>query len=185
MDFAGGYKYFTIGSIVLAAASACLALVPFVFIWKITGEVLSVMPDFSKAQNIENYGFEAVKYAVNAMCVYFCALGCSHIVAFRTVANVREKCVEKVLRMPLGHIENEGSGKIRKIIIDSSASLENFMAHILPDRTVAITTPFAMIAMLLYFDWKIGLLCIATVVVGFLIMSVFMVGKNLKKDLWV
>lgn len=183
MDFAGGYKYFTIGSLVLAALSACLALVPFVFIWKIAGEVLSVMPDFSKAQNIEDYGFDAVKYAVNAMCVYFCALGCSHIGAFRTVANVREKCVEKVLRMPLGHIENEGSGKIRKIIIDSSASLENFMAHILPDRTVAITTPFAMIAMLLYFDWKIGLLCIATVVVGFLIMSVFMVGKNLKKDI--
>ena len=102
MDFAGGYKYFTIGSIVLAAASACLALVPFVFIWKITGEVLSVMPDFSKAQNIEDYGFEAVKYAVNAMCVYFCALACSHLGAFRTVANVREKCVEKVLRMPLG-----------------------------------------------------------------------------------
>ena len=74
MDFAGGYKYFTIGSIVLAAASACLALVPFVFIWKITGEVLSVMPDFSKAKKIEDYGFEAVKYAVNAMCVYFCAL---------------------------------------------------------------------------------------------------------------
>jgi ATP-binding cassette subfamily B protein len=182
MDFAGGYKYFTIGSIVLAAASACLALVPFVFIWKITGEVLSVMPDFSKAQNIENYGFEAVKYAVNAMCVYFCALACSHLGAFRTVANVREKCVEKVLRMPLGYIENEGSGKIRKIIIDSSASLENFMAHILPDRTVAITTPLAMIAMLLYFDWKIGLLCIATVIAGFFIMYMFMVGKNLKKD---
>ena len=182
-DYAGKFKFFTFGSLVLAALSACLALVPFVFIWEIAGEVLSVMPDFSKAQNIEDNGFDAVKYAVNAMCVYFCALGCSHIGAFRTVANVREKCVEKVLRMPLGHIENEGSGKIRKIIIDSSASLENFMAHILPDRTVAITTPFAMIAMLLYFNWKIGLLCIATVVVGFLIMSVFMVGKNLKKDI--
>ena len=183
MDYAGKFKWFTVGSLIFAALSACLALVPFIFIWKIAGEVLNVAPDFSKAQNIEDYGIEAVKFAVNAMCVYFCALACSHIGAFRTVANIREKCVEKVLRMPLGHIESEGSGKIRKIIIDSTASLENFMAHITPDRTVAITTPLAMIAMLLYFDWKIGLLCIATVVAGFFIMYMFMVGKNLKKDI--
>ena len=182
LNYAGGYKYFTVGSVVLAAASACLALVPFVYIWEIVNEVMTTAPDFSKAQNIEDYGFTAVKYAVNAMCVYFCALACSHLGAFRTVANVREQCVAKVLRMPLGYIENEGSGKIRKIIIDASGSLENFMAHILPDRTVAITTPFAMIAMLLYFDWKIGLLCIANIVLAFLIMYMFMVGKNLKKD---
>ena len=113
MDYAGKFKWFTVGSLIFAALSACLALVPFIFIWKIAGEVLSVAPDFSKAQNIEDYGFEAVKFAVNAMCVYFCALACSHIGAFRTVANIREKCVEKVLRMPLGHIESEGSGKIQ------------------------------------------------------------------------
>ncbi len=182
MDYAGKFKWFTAGSVIFAVASACLALVPFVFIWKIACEVLTVAPDFAKAQNIEDYGIEAVKFAVNAMCVYFTALACSHIGAFRTVANIREKCVGKVLRMPLGHIENEGSGKIRKIIIDSSAAIENFMAHILPDRTVALTTPVAMIVMLLYFDWKIGLLCIANVAAGFFIMYMFMVGKNLKKD---
>ena len=182
MDYAGKFKWFTAGSVIFAVASACLALEPFVFIWKIACEVLTVAPDFAKAQNIEDYGIEAVKFAVNAMCVYFTALACSHIGAFRTVANIREKCVGKVLRMPLGHIENEGSGKIRKIIIDSSAAIENFMAHILPDRTVALTTPVAMIVMLLYFDWTIGLLCIANVAAGFFIMYMFMVGKNLKKD---
>lgn len=183
MDYAGKFKYFTIGSIVLAAVSACVALLPFVEIWKIAKEVISVMPDFSKAQHIEDYGITAVKYAVNAMCIYFAALGCSHVGAFRTVANIREKCVEKVIRMPLGHIESEGSGKIRKIIINSSAAIENFMAHTTPDRTVAMVTPLAMLAMLLYFDWKIGLLCIATIVAAFMIMYIFMVGKNLKKDM--
>ncbi|MCR5454336.1 MAG: ABC transporter ATP-binding protein/permease [Bacteroidales bacterium] len=183
MDYAGNFKYFTIGSIILAAVSACLALMPFVEIWKIVNEVLTVSPDFSKAQNIESYGYSAVTYAVNAMCIYFGALACSHVGAFRTVSNIREKCVAKVLRMPLGHIENEGSGKIRKIIVSSSAAVENFLAHITPDRTVGMVTPLAMIVMLLYFDWKIGLLCIGTVVIGFAIMYMFMVGKNLKKDI--
>ncbi len=182
LDYAGKFRFFTIGAIVLAALSAVLALLPFVYIWKIVGETLSVMPDFQNAQNIEDYGFTAVKIATSAMMVYFGALACSHIGAFRTVANIREKCVEKVLRMPLGFIENTGSGKIRKIITDSSAAMENFMAHILPDRAVAITTPIAMIGFLIYFDWKIGLLCIATVAAGFCIMYMFMVGKNLKKD---
>lgn len=183
MDYAGKFKYFTIGSMVFSALSACLALVPFVYIWKIVNEVLTVMPDFSQAENIENYGYTAVKFAVNAMCVYFCALGCSHLGAFRTVANIRERCVEKILRMPLGHIETEGSGKIRKIIIDASDSTSNFLEHILPDRTVALTTPVAMIALLMYFDWKIGLLCIATIIVSFLIMFGFMVGPSMKKDI--
>lgn len=183
MGYAGRFKFFTAGSIVFAVLSACLALVPFVYIWKIVNEVLTVMPDFSSAENLEDYGFTAVKFAVNAMCVYFCSLACSHVGAFRTVANIREKCVAKVLRMPLGHIESEGSGKIRKIITDSSASIENFMAHIVPDRSVAMATPVAMIALLLYFDWKIGLLCIATVLLGFLIMYIFMVGPTLKRDM--
>ena len=183
MDFAGGYKFFTIGSIVLAAVSACLALVPFVYVWKIVDEVLTVMPDFSKAQHIEDYGITAVKYSVNAMCIYFMALGCSHLGGFRTVANIRKKCVAKVLRMPLGHVENEGSGKIRKIIIDSTAAMDNYLEHILPDRTVAITTPIAMIVLLMYFDWKIGLMCLATTILGFIIMYAFMVGPQLKKDM--
>ena len=183
MGYAGRHKYFTAGSLILAVVSACLALIPFVYIWKIMNEVLTVMPDFSKAQNIEDYGFTAVKYAFAAMNVYFCALACSHLGAFRTMANLRSKCVEKVLRIPLGHIESEGSGKIRKIIIDSTEALENLLAHIMPDRTVAITTPLAMIVLMMYFDWKLGLLCISTVVAGFLIMYMFMVGKNLKKDI--
>lgn len=95
MDYAGNFKYFTIGSIVLSAVSACLALVPFVYIWKIIDEVLSVMPDYTKATNIEDYGFRAVRYALNAMCVYFCALACSHIGGFRTVANIRKSCGAK------------------------------------------------------------------------------------------
>ncbi|MBQ4230590.1 MAG: ABC transporter ATP-binding protein [Salinivirgaceae bacterium] len=183
MDNAGRFKYFTVGAIVLSAASACLGLVPFVYIWKIVNEVLSVAPDFAKAENIEDYGFTAVKYAVNAMCVYFCALACSHLGAFRTVANIRERCVAKVLRMPLGHIETEGSGKIRKIIIDSTDAMSNYLEHILPDRTVGMVTPVAMIALLMYFDWRIGLLCIATIVVAFLIMYGFMVGPSLKRDI--
>lgn len=106
MGYAGGFKYFTIGSIVLAALSACLALVPFVYIWKIVDEVLTVMPDYSQAQNIEDYGITAVKYALTAMFIYFLALGCSHVGGFRTVANIRKHCMAKILRLPLGHIES-------------------------------------------------------------------------------
>ena len=99
------------------------------------------------------------------------------------MANILKKCVSKVLRMPLGHVENEGSGKIRKIIIDSTAAMDNYLEHILPDRTVAITTPIAMITLLMYFDWKIGLMCLATTILGFIIMYAFMVGPQLKKDM--
>ena len=45
LDYAGGYKYLTIASWILSAISALVALLPFVYIWKVIREILDVSPD--------------------------------------------------------------------------------------------------------------------------------------------
>ena len=62
--YAGNYKYLTIASWILSAASALIALLPFYYIWRIMQEVVLAAPDYSKAQNLSGLGWSAVGFAL-------------------------------------------------------------------------------------------------------------------------
>lgn len=79
MGYAGNYRYFTYASWVLSAVSALVALVPFVYIWKILRDVLNAAPNYAQAVNIPHYGWMAVLFAVLSYLVYIAALMCSHL----------------------------------------------------------------------------------------------------------
>ena len=181
-EFAGNYKYLAVASWILAAISAFVALVPFYFIWRLIKEVLRVAPDYAKAQNLSSYGWSAVGFALLAMAIYIGALICSHLSAFRIQANMRSRLMRHILTLPLGFMDDEGSGKVRKIVNDSSAATETFVAHQLPDKYVASATPVGLALLLLVFDWKLGLLCLIPVVLAFAVMSMMM-GENMKKKM--
>ncbi|WP_034487521.1 ABC transporter ATP-binding protein [Butyrivibrio fibrisolvens] len=181
-EYAGNHKYFTICSWILAAISALVALVPFYYIWCIIKEVVEVRPDFSKATHIVSHGWSAVGMSLLAMFIYIAALMCSHIAAFRVQANMRTAMMEHVMKLPMGYIESEGSGKIRKIVAESSAATETFLAHSLPDKAVSYATPVGLIAMLLIFDWKIGLICLIPAVIAFFAMG-GMMGEKMQNDM--
>ena len=178
--YAGKHKYLTIASWILAGISALLALAPFYFIWCIIQEVIEVRPDFSQATHIKMYGWWAVGMAVLAFLVYIAALMCSHLAAFRVQVNMRVALMEHIMKLPMGYIESEGSGKIRKIVADSTAATETFLAHSLPDKAVSYVTPIGLIGMLLFFDWKIGLICLVPAGLAFLSMG-FMMGPQIQK----
>ena len=86
MSYAGIYRYFTYASWVLSAISALVALMPFVYIWKILRDVLKTAPDYAQAVNIPHYGWMAVGFAVMSYLIYIAALMCSHLSAFRAVS---------------------------------------------------------------------------------------------------
>ena len=141
MHYAGGHKYYSYASAVLAVISAWIALIPFYDVWRIIKEILRVRPDFSKAENISRYGWEAVGFALLGMVFYIAALMCSHKAAFRVQANMRVSMMKHIMKLPLGYVEAEGTGKIRKIVMDSSASTETYLAHNFPDKAVSMATP--------------------------------------------
>ena len=107
MGIAGGHKYFTYASCVLAILSAWIALIPFYDVWRIMKEILEVRPDFADATHIKTYGWQAVGFALFAMIVYIAALMCSHIAAFRVQANMRTAMMEHIMKLPLGYVENK------------------------------------------------------------------------------
>lgn len=182
MQFAGKHKYLTYSSWVLSIISATFALIPFIFIFFIIKEVIEVAPDFSKATNIVFNGWMAVLFAFLSMAVYFAALMCSHLSAFRIAGNIRKKMIKHISELPLGFISEEGSGKIRRIVNESSAATETYLAHQLPDMAGAIATPIGMIIMLFLFDWRFGLICLLPVILGFTCMFK-MIGPKMVDDM--
>ena len=181
-EYADNYKYLTIASWVLATVSAFIALVPFYYIWRLIKEVIRVSPDFDRAQNLSAYGWCAVESAVLAMLIYMGGLICSHLAAFHVQATMRSRLMRHIMSLPLGSMDEDGSGKVRKIINESSAATETYLAHQLPDKCVATATPIGLVVLLLVFDWRLGLLSLIPVVLGFTIMSTMM-GANMKKKM--
>ena len=183
MDMAGNHKYFSYASCVLAAISAWIALIPFYDVWRMIKEILEVRPDFSKATHITSYGWQAVGFALLAMAFYIAALMCSHKAAFRVQANMRMKMMEHIMRLPLGYVEAEGTGKIRKVVTESSAATETFLAHNLPDKVIAKATPVGLLVMMAVFDWRLGLFSLIPAALAFLIMGTMMMGPKMAEDM--
>ncbi len=182
MSYAGRHKILTYLSWILSVISALLALVPFWYIWRIIHDILEVSPDFSRAYSITHYGWQAVGFAVISVIVYIAALMCSHISAFRVASNIRKELMHHITALPLGVTEKYGSGKLRRIVNTSSSATENYLAHRLPDKAGAVATPAGLLFLLVVFDWRLGLLSLIPVVLGFLIMMK-MTGKNMEQKM--
>ena len=182
LEYAGGYKYLTIASWILSALSALVALLPFVYIWKVIKEVLDAAPNYGEVQDLSHNGWMAVVFAVAAILIYIAALICSHLAAFRVQANMRTKAMHHIVALPMGFMDGIGSGKVRKTVYESSAATETYLAHQLPDKANALATPVGLIVLLLIFDWRLGLLSLLPVAAAFVIMSV-MTGKRMAEKM--
>lgn len=183
MDIAGNHKYFSYVSCVLAAISAWIALIPFYDIWRIIKEILEVRPNYEQATHITTYGWQAVGFALLGMVFYIVALMCSHKAAFRVQSNMRTLMMEHIMKLPLGYVETEGTGKIRKIVNDSSAATETFLAHNLPDKVVSRATPIGLLVMMMVFDWRLGLISLIPAVIAFILMGSLMMGPKMAEDM--
>ena len=160
-----------------------MALAPFVYIWMILRDIINVAPHFEQAENIVPYGWAALMWAIGSILVYIAALLCSHKAAFRVATNIRTILMHYITKLPMGFVSSIGSGKLRKIVNESSEETETYLAHRLPDNAGGIATPVGLLCMLMYFDWRLGLLSIAPAVLAYGIMYFFMTGRSLRKTM--
>lgn len=179
IQFAGTHKYLTYLSWILSVVSALLSLFPFWYIWQIMRAVLETDPTFSSPEVMIGYGWAAVGFAAAAVILYILALLCAHLAAFRVATNIRLKLSEHMMTLPLGSLEAFGSGRLRRIITETSGSVETYLAHQLPDQAKAYGTIIALLVLLFAIDWRFGLLSLLPIVLGFLSMA-SMAGKSMQ-----
>ena len=177
-DYAGSYKnLITLGKLI-AAVSAVLSLIPFYDLWKI----IKTAVNGEELSKIKAYAWQAVILTVLSLFVYIAALFCTHIAAFRVQANMRSRLMRRIITLPLGVFDEEGTGKIRRIVNDSTAATETFIAHNLPDKVVAAVTPVGLMVLIFAFNWKIGIICLIPALIGFVCMM-SMMGKGMQEKM--
>lgn len=177
-QYAGGHKHLITLGRFLAAVSAVMTLLPYYLMWKI----IRVAVNGDNPGYITFYAILAVALIVGALLVYIAALLCTHISAFRVQANMRSSLMRRIMTLPLGIFDEDGTGKIRRIVNDSTAATETYIAHTLADKTVAAVTPVGLLVLVFAFNWKIGLICMVPAVLGFACMM-FMMGSNMQKKM--
>lgn len=182
LDYAGKYRILTYLSWMFSAVSALLALVPFWYIWRILKEIIEVEPRYENAVHVTQYGWMAVAAAIASVLVYITGLMCSHLAAFRIATNLRLSMTNHVAVLPLGVIEQFGSGKLRRIISETAGATETYLAHQLPDKAKAMATIVGLLALLLIFDWRLGLLSLVPVALAFLVMT-RMTGAKMQEQM--
>ncbi|MBQ6441993.1 MAG: ABC transporter ATP-binding protein [Lachnospiraceae bacterium] len=177
-EYAGGHKKLITAGRCLAAISAVLTLIPYYELWKI----IRTAVNGEDPGRITVYAWSAVAMIVGALLVYILALFCTHIAAFRVQANMRSSLMRRIITLPLGVFDEDGTGKIRRIVNDSTAATETYIAHTLCDKTVAFVTPIGLLVLVFAFNWKIGLICMIPAAVGFLCMM-SMMGKGMQEKM--
>lgn len=182
-SFAGKYKYFTIISCILSGISSLIGLVPYLYIWLIIRKVFQTFPAVSNAQGIENYALLAVKYSVLSILIYFFALLFSHLAAFRIARNMKSEILHHVSDLSFEFFNNIGTGKLRRVIDESTGETETFLAHQLPDFCSSLMTPLGIVIFLFYFDWRFGVLSICPLIIGLYFLNNMMNSKKLSKNL--
>ncbi len=132
LDFAGGRKWLTYAGLALSAASQLLGFVPYVCIWLVARDLIEVAPNWQAATDISTYGRWAVGFAVASIAVYFLALMCTHLAAFRAASNMRKQTTAHLMKLPLGYFAAHATGELRRVVDGCAASTETLLATCCP-----------------------------------------------------
>lgn len=178
LEYAGKHKKLTVMGCILSAVSAILGLMPYICVFMVARDALAVFPNLQAAPNLARWGWMAVWFSVANVAVYFCALMCTHLAAFRAARNIRKALMAHIVKLPLGYFVGSQSGLIRKQIDENAGMTEDMLAHKLPDFVGALVTPVAAIVVLFLFNWVMGLICLATMILSIVCMALMMGGDN-------
>ena len=175
--YMGGRKYLLPCSVALSAVNGLLSLVPFILLWLVVRTLLIAKGNLSNTPLID-YALWAFVISVVNVLLYFLALMLSHLAAFRIETNMRRKAMQRLMRAPLGYLDEQNTGRMRKIIDEDSGQTHTFVAHLLPDVASCIVAPIGVIVLLFAVDWQLGAAAIIPLVGAIGIMGYMMNPKN-------
>lgn len=178
LGFAGKRRSLLYLGCALSAAAMLLTFGPYICIWLVARDLIAVAPDWAAAENLAFYGWLAFWFALASIVLYFCALLCTHACAFRTASNIRKRCLEHLMKVQLGYFDTHASGELRRIIDGCAGATEGLIAHKTPDTVGSIAMILGMLAVLLIFDWRMGLACLLAAILSMVCMFSMMGGKN-------
>ena len=180
LGYAGKYKVLTFLGMFLSAVAMIMGMIPYVCIWLAARDLIGVAPDWTQATEIAKYGWLAFGFAFGGIIIYFAALMCTHLAAFRTAANIRKQGIAHMMKAPLGFFDSNASGLLRNRLDGGAAETETLLAHNLADIVGTAAMFIGMLVLMFVFDWRMGASCLVAAVISVGAMFAMMGGKNAK-----
>ena len=176
LSYAGKSRGLLPLSLVLSGLSALISFVPYVMVFFVIRDVISAIAakEAVNAAALAHYGLWAVGAAVTGFVLYYAALMLSHATAFTIQQNLSILLTESLAELPIGWHITHVSGKVRKVFEKNVNQLETLIAHNLPDIAQNMVSPFAILALMLAFDWRLGLISLLPLVLAFVLQAVLM-----------
>ena len=176
LSYAGNSKKFLSLSLVLSALSALVSFVPYIMVFFVMRDVISAVAakEAVNAAALTRYGLWAVGAAAAGFVLYYAALMLSHATAFTIQQNLSIRMAETLADLPIGWHITHVSGQVRKVFEKNINQLEMLIAHNMPDTAQNMVSPFAMLALTLVFDWRLGLISLLPLVLAFVLQAVLM-----------
>ena len=91
----------------------------------------------------------------------------SHHAAYHTLSDIRKALIEKLVRLPMGYFEENGSGRLKAMLTDHIEGMERTLAHMLPELTANLLAPAAMMIWSFFVDWRLALCILIWIIIGF------------------
>ena len=104
----------------------------------------------------------------------------SHQAAFNTLRDIRTAFTKKMLRLPLGYFEENGSGRLKTMLVDNIEGIEKTLAHMLPEMTGNLAGPLFLIVWMFLIDWRVALVMTLWILLGFSVTMGMMRGYEEK-----
>ena len=176
LSYAGKSRGLLPLSLILSGLSALVSFVPYIMVFFVMRDVIAaaVAKEAVNAASLTHYGLWAVGSAAAGFVLYYSALMLSHATAFTIQENLSIRMAEALAELPIGWHITHVSGKVRKVFEKNVNQLETLIAHNLPDTAQNMVSPFAILALMLVFDWRLGLISLLPLVLAFVLQAVLM-----------
>lgn len=178
MKYAQKYKIYLVAAILFIFASVICGIGPYFIAY---GIIIKFLNNINIQMNYVVYSgllviiLLALKSVLNAIGLTF-----SHKAAYGTLYEMRKTFSEKLERMPLGEVTENGSGYFKKKIIDDIGGLEVTFAHYFVEGIPNTIIPIIVLAIIFVNDWRMGLLSLGSIPIGFITMG-SMMATGVKK----
>ena len=176
-EYAGPHKKGLYAATAIVLVSVLMGVLPFVLAYQVIAPL--VMGESIGASFIISRVALVLACLVLQALFYGWGLNLSHKAAYDTLLRLRTALQKRFEKLPLGVIQDKGTGTVKKLFVDDVDSLEVLLAHSMPEGIANLMIPIAVYVAMFFVDWKLALLSLASIPISLIaMMTMYSVGMK-------
>ena len=164
-------------SVVTSILSVSAKLASYAFVGVISGLVFAGSPDIKKIFTLALWA--ALCKILNAVLLNY-STQISHNAAYPTLKDIRNALTQKMMKIPMGYFEENGSGRLKTMLADKIEEMEKTLAHMIPELTANLLAPLLLMVWMFFIDWRLTLISLVWIILGFSVTGGMMKGYEEK-----